>query len=180
MSEQQQSTEVEFKRIFAHAIGLYPGAGAHEGSGSAYWQFLRRYPLPVLREAFRRAVLGSPEFFPSAVRVRECAEAAAKTDALHAAPAARQLEAPRGYVPAIGAGAEEWINEASNPFDRLARHWQVESKAKGWDRGREMPHEDGLRRLKEFWATWNQNTTKAKQVSTQEPTNSPAAERPTS
>jgi hypothetical protein len=138
--------------MFSHAIGIYPGARESEANWSAYWGFLKRYPVPVLREAFRRACLSSPEFFPSAVRVRECAEASAKTAKLGAGavPTSHQLEGPREHVPLIGFGAEEWVNEAKNDGERLARTWQVESKQKGWDRGVEMPHEDGQRRFREL------------------------------
>ena len=149
--------ELEFKILFTQAAGMYPSSGGHEGSLPAYWAHLKRYPLPVLREAFRRACGSSAEFFPSAVRVRECADAASKTAALpRAQPERPLLEGKREYVPPIGAGAEQWVNEATGRFERLARTWMVESKHKGWDRNVEMPHEDGQRRLKEFWATWNQ------------------------
>lgn len=154
-----QNVELEFKRMFAHALGLYPNSGGHEGSAASYWQFLRRYPLPVLRNAFRRACLSSPEFLPSAVRVRECAEAAARTVAGLPPPERKSLPpGGREYVPPVGAGAEEWINEAPNRFERLGRMWACESKLRGWDRTGEVPQENGERRWKELWALWDQGT----------------------
>jgi hypothetical protein len=99
---------------------------------------------------FKRAVSSSPDFFPSAARVRECAEAANKTAQLPRAPARELLDGKREYVPAIGAGHEEWVAEGANEGERLARLWHVESKHHGWDRGVPMPEEVGKRRFQEL------------------------------
>lgn len=150
-----EATEAEFVKLFANATSLYPNAQMHEGSGSAYWKHLRRYGMPVLKSALRNAVRSSPDFFPSAERVRECADAASKTAQLVRPPERPALPpAHREYVPPIGAGAEEWVTEAKTACEKLARMWQVESKTHGWDRGAEMPTETGKRRLSELLAAF--------------------------
>lgn len=155
----EDQDEMAFKKLFGQATALYPGAAAHEASLPAYWSFLRQYSPRVLREAFRRACVASPEFFPSAVKVKECAEAAAKTQASArlAVPPSRQIEGRKEYVPPIGGGAEQWIAEAQNEFERLARMWQVESKELRLDPERDPPPEIGQRRFKEFWALWEKS-----------------------
>lgn len=147
--------EAKFREMFAYATGLYANPGTHEGSCASYWGFLRRYPFETLRKAFKRAVDSSPEFFPSAARVRECADSVEKTAQLAKPDYSRPALMAKEFVPAIGAGHEQWVNEGANDLEKLGRMWQVESKAKGWDRGTQMPESDGLRRWKEFWATWD-------------------------
>ena len=155
------SAEEDFRRTFAYATGLYPNPGTHEGSCASYWGMLKRYPLEIIKTAFGRAVHSSPEFFPSAVRVRECAEAASKTATLARPDYSRPAIESREFVPAVGAGHDEWISEGVNAFEQLGRFWQVESKANGWDRNVIMPQTDGLRRWREFWATWNKTADKS-------------------
>lgn len=151
MNAEQVNPELEFKRLYAYASGLYPSDKTRDDSIPSYWGLLKRYPMPVLREAFRRACTSSPQFFPSAVRVRECAEAASKSATL-ARPDYSRPALPEGreFVPALGAGHEEWIAQGANDGERLARLWQVESKHHGWDRGGHMPHEIGARRFQEL------------------------------
>jgi hypothetical protein len=156
--------EQEFQRVFTNATSLYANPGVHEGSASAYWQHLKRYPTTAVKAGFGRAVKSSPDFFPSAERVRECAEAAAKTASLvkpdYTRPA---LPERREFVPAIGAGHEAWVNEGTNALERLGRTWQVESKHEGWDHGKPMSEERGQQRFKEFWAAWAKTEQEAKE-----------------
>lgn len=147
--------EMEFKKLFLHAAGLYPGSQTHEGTAASYFAHLRSFPDSVLRVAFREACKGSPQFLPTAPKIREHAERVAKSAVAARVPPSRQLEGPREYVPPVGAGAEEWVNAATSPGEKLARLWSVESKAAGWDRAGQVPEEVGRARWKQLLAVLN-------------------------
>ncbi len=168
---------------FIHALEQWAGRWPHKKwepkHSQAYFMALRLHDLQDAIGGLRVAAERNqkPEFVPSADSVRAAANELRNERLRHEEERAkRKAEDDRARLavnecPTNPAQAEAWVNEADDPFERLARKWQWDSRRMGLSPGDWTPRRVGKSRLKEFWETWARHGTaqrKAKPETTPE------------
>ncbi len=166
MREFDRGKFAEAMTLLRNAYGAFFGdADEWNGRLVSYFEQLRKYELRDVEEALRRAPGREyyAERFPHAGQVERLAVAVElerkQRDQEERDARRRRSEddIAREDFAAIPFGAEAqrvYIEEATGPFDRLARVWQCESKNLGLDPTKPSPPDIQARRMREFWSTW--------------------------
>lgn len=145
-----------FTAYLAQAATLYPGFSMPATTARAYFDYLKRYSLPSVKTAIRKAIDQSPERMPAAPVMREIAEVEEK--AAHArrndpkTPVSHQLGEARWVgVPKTLHGQQEYVKAAGeDKYETLARIWECESVRRGDHPTGSIPQEDGARRMRQI------------------------------
>ena len=76
----QKSDFPQFQKALARMFALYPSASTNETTFAAWFSYLAAYEIGLVAMALDKAMDGSPEFIPTAPRVREHCQSIAKTN----------------------------------------------------------------------------------------------------
>ncbi len=135
----------------------------------SYTKALSYYPESVLRVAFGQAIKHHARFFPSHGELqllannewRKRQEIQGERDRrLRDVEEAKQIEAKRDKLPWELEKQRRYIEAAKEPFDKLARIWECESKNLKIRPDQETPPELHKQRMTQFWAVYNKMTPK--------------------
>jgi hypothetical protein len=134
------------------------------GDQHAYWMTLQLFSIATVKEALSAAADASPSEIPSAQRVRELAVDIHKRaqEEKEAKRKAEERLKHANQAPDDPDQAEQYVADADNEFERLARQWEAQSKKLELEGNSSTPTNVGKGRMRAFWNLWEQ-TQKAEQ-----------------
>lgn len=160
MNNTNQDRQV-FHTMMAKLRAAYPAmkiqADSWKLTVDAYFDGLKPYDFAVIGEAMTQACQREATYIPSLPVVQGVALELWKKGRTEAHQR-DEIEAKRRYLeePKDSRRGPRPGGDIRNAFDELAQSWWDESRNMGLDPDKPTPREIGLKRLKQFWATWEQ------------------------
>lgn len=130
----------------------------------AFWLVLSKYPMQIVAKAIMSypSLTDRPhKYMPNAPELAAYCKALEKTDCAikphKEVPTGQDRRSKReayGHLPRTQQGMSEYIDEAANPFERLARLWECDSASRDLDPNAPTPPDISKTRLAQFWEVW--------------------------
>lgn len=147
--------------------GYRPSVEEMAKQAKAYFDRLETYSWQDVSKALMRA--SQPEFYPDRFPtvgqlqavVEDCRRRRAKAEREETQQRMdeREAESARGRmreIPVTQQAQRTYIQEGGTGWEKLARYWECESKARKLDPTKPTPPEIYQRRMGEFWKMWGE------------------------